>query len=293
MLHDPSQDVVITAARALGLMGDPTAAGPILEAVAPSDARAGLPPWIGVESVASLGTDTTADVCAALDHECVDVRMVAALVISQVPLLGAAGMLRRAIAVGDRATTARDADGRPGRRREPTGHRAAGGSAVDEAPSGDPPGCGRRDRRPGACPSSPMVDAVAAQPRSPSRRARRPHAGVGGAGRSGGGVCRRGVGRAQHQQSALPVCRRPGLAVSLPDPAGGLMGDVDRVLEPARSGVEGVFEVLSLPILVYFLLINSATCSSWCPRSWSSGTTCDACLLRGECSSWAPRCRPG
>lgn len=36
------------------------------------------------------------------------------------------------------------------------------------------------------------------------------------------------------------------------------MGDVDGVLEPARSGVEGVFEVLSLPILVYFLLINSA-----------------------------------
>lgn len=98
MLHDPSRDVVITTARALGMMGDPVAAGPILEAVAPSDAGAGLPPWIAVESVASLGTDTTADVCAALDHDCIDVRMVAALVVAAVRLSAAAGMLRRAIA---------------------------------------------------------------------------------------------------------------------------------------------------------------------------------------------------
>lgn len=99
LLHDPSQDVMITAARALGMMGDPMAAGPILEAVAPSDAAGGLPPWIAVEAVVSLGTDTTSDVCAALEHRSVDVRMVAALIISQVPLVAAAGMLRRAIAV--------------------------------------------------------------------------------------------------------------------------------------------------------------------------------------------------
>lgn len=36
------------------------------------------------------------------------------------------------------------------------------------------------------------------------------------------------------------------------------MAEVEGILEPARSGVEVIFELLSLPILAYFLLINSA-----------------------------------
>lgn len=36
------------------------------------------------------------------------------------------------------------------------------------------------------------------------------------------------------------------------------MGDVEEILEPARLGVDVIFAALSLPILLYFLLINSA-----------------------------------
>ncbi len=95
LLQDPSSDVVLTAARSLGMMGDPIAAGPVLTAVAPEGSRSGLPVWIAVESVASLGTDTTAEVCAALAHPSLDVRTAAAMVIARVPLVAAAGALRQ------------------------------------------------------------------------------------------------------------------------------------------------------------------------------------------------------
>ncbi|MGI8949934.1 MAG: HEAT repeat domain-containing protein [Ornithinimicrobium sp.] len=78
LLQDPSPDVALTAARALGMMGDPVAATPILAAVAPAGSRPGLPVWIAVESVASLDTATTPEVCTAVSHPSPDVRTAAA-----------------------------------------------------------------------------------------------------------------------------------------------------------------------------------------------------------------------
>lgn len=97
LLQDPSSDVVLTTARALGMMSDPLAAGPVLEAVAPDGSRSGLPAWIAVESVAALGTTTTPAVCAALAHPSLDVRTTAAMVIARVPLIAAVASLRQAL----------------------------------------------------------------------------------------------------------------------------------------------------------------------------------------------------
>lgn len=97
MLQDRSSDVVLTAARALGMIGDPVAATAILTSVAPVGSRAGLPAWIAVEAVTSLGTDTAPQVQAALDHPSPDVRWAAAMVIAQIPLLAAAGALRETV----------------------------------------------------------------------------------------------------------------------------------------------------------------------------------------------------
>ncbi|MGB3828052.1 MAG: HEAT repeat domain-containing protein [Ornithinimicrobium sp.] len=97
LLHDRSPDVALTATRALGMLGDPAAATPILTAVEPGGSRPGLPAWIAVEAVASLGTETAPQVRAALRHHSPDVRRAAAMVIAQVPLVAAAGTLREVI----------------------------------------------------------------------------------------------------------------------------------------------------------------------------------------------------
>lgn len=97
LLQDPSSDVVLTAARALGMMGDPVAAGPVLGAVASTGSRTGLPAWVAVESVASLGIATAGQVRAALSHPSLDVRTAAAMTIARIPLVAAAGALREAM----------------------------------------------------------------------------------------------------------------------------------------------------------------------------------------------------
>ncbi|MGB3257101.1 MAG: HEAT repeat domain-containing protein [Ornithinimicrobium sp.] len=98
LLHDRSPDVALTAARALGMMGDPVAATAILTSAAPVGSRPGLPAWIAVEAVTSLGTVTAPQVRAALDHPSSDVRWAAAMVIAQVPLLACAQALRESVA---------------------------------------------------------------------------------------------------------------------------------------------------------------------------------------------------
>lgn len=97
LLQDRSSDVSLTAARALGMIGDPVAAAAILTSVAPDGSRPGLPAWIAVEAVTSLGVATGPQVQASLDHPSPDVRWAAAMVIAQVPLVTAADRLRESV----------------------------------------------------------------------------------------------------------------------------------------------------------------------------------------------------
>ena len=55
LLVDPDADVRIVAARALGLIGEPSAAGDVLAAVHTREGQIGLPTWVAAEALLGMG----------------------------------------------------------------------------------------------------------------------------------------------------------------------------------------------------------------------------------------------
>jgi HEAT repeat protein len=95
LLQDRSTDVVVTAARALTLIGDGGAARAVIRAVAPRRRTIGLPSWVAVESLCAFGEPVGAVVIEALDHPRPAIRHVAATVVDTRPVPQAAKAVRR------------------------------------------------------------------------------------------------------------------------------------------------------------------------------------------------------
>lgn len=57
LLSDPAADVRMVAARALGTIGDPSAASGILQALRTSHGHIGLPAWVAAEALLAMGTE--------------------------------------------------------------------------------------------------------------------------------------------------------------------------------------------------------------------------------------------
>lgn len=71
LLGDPDADVRRVATRALGFIGDPSAAGGVLDAVRAQQGRIGLPAWVAAEALLAMGVGITAalkDGMASADH---------------------------------------------------------------------------------------------------------------------------------------------------------------------------------------------------------------------------------
>lgn len=71
LLGDPDVDVRRVAARALGFIGDPSAAGGVLDAVRNQQGRIGLPAWVAAEALLAMGAGITAELkdgLASADH---------------------------------------------------------------------------------------------------------------------------------------------------------------------------------------------------------------------------------
>ncbi|MFI7583538.1 HEAT repeat domain-containing protein [Kocuria sp. M1N1S27] len=86
LLQDRSADVVVTAARALTLIGDGGAARAVVRAVAPRRRPQGLPSWAAVESLCAFGEPVGSVVVEALQHPHPAVRHVAATVVDARPV---------------------------------------------------------------------------------------------------------------------------------------------------------------------------------------------------------------
>ena len=71
LLGDPDADVRRVAARALGFIGDPSAASGILDAVRSQQGRIGLPAWVAAEALLAMGvgvTEALKDGLTSADH---------------------------------------------------------------------------------------------------------------------------------------------------------------------------------------------------------------------------------
>lgn len=80
LLQDRDRTVAITAARSLGMLGDPRAARPLLAAVSPGPrGRGALPSWVVTEALVALGPEAAQEIGDAVDHEDPTTRAVAAL----------------------------------------------------------------------------------------------------------------------------------------------------------------------------------------------------------------------
>lgn len=80
LLGDRDRGVAVTAARALGMVGDPMAARPLVEALQPEvRGRGGLPSWVVVEALARLGPGAAEEIGDALHREDPTTRAAAAL----------------------------------------------------------------------------------------------------------------------------------------------------------------------------------------------------------------------
>lgn len=99
LLQDRSADVVVTAARALTLIGDGRAARAVVRAVAPRRRPLGLPSWAAVESLCAFGEPVGAVVVEALGHPQPAVRYVAATVVDARPLPQAGSAVRTRLGV--------------------------------------------------------------------------------------------------------------------------------------------------------------------------------------------------
>lgn len=71
LLDDPDADVRRVAARALGFIGDPAAAGYVLDAVSARHGQIGLPAWVAAEALLAMGagiTEALRDGLTSADH---------------------------------------------------------------------------------------------------------------------------------------------------------------------------------------------------------------------------------
>jgi HEAT repeat protein len=88
LLADPDPDVRAVAARALGRIADPVAAGPLLDSLA---GRRRVPPQAVAHAVMRMGAGAQTALAAALDHEADLVRATAVEVLGLVGAITAAG----------------------------------------------------------------------------------------------------------------------------------------------------------------------------------------------------------
>lgn len=96
LLEDPSAEVRIVAARALGAVGDPRAAAAVLRSVRSSDqGRPRVPATVAADALIAMGLGAAAAVVEALEDRDPGVRNVAATVTSHSLLRPAAAQLRR------------------------------------------------------------------------------------------------------------------------------------------------------------------------------------------------------
>lgn len=95
LLDDRDRGVSVTAARALGLLGDAGSAHALLESVRPGRrGRGELPVWVVVESLVALGPSAAPTIGAGLESEDASTRTAAALAIGRAQHLSQAQALR-------------------------------------------------------------------------------------------------------------------------------------------------------------------------------------------------------
>lgn len=95
LLQDKDRGVAVTAARALGMLGDPIATTALLDSLEPGPrGRGGMPVWVVVEALARLGPEAADAVGQALGSPHPTTRTAAALTVAQGQLLSQAGRIR-------------------------------------------------------------------------------------------------------------------------------------------------------------------------------------------------------
>lgn len=95
LLQDRDRGAAVTAARALGMLGDPRAAAPLLDAVpAAPRGRGGLPAWVVTEALARLGPGAAPVLGQALERQDATTRAVAAAAIGLGQHISQTGRLR-------------------------------------------------------------------------------------------------------------------------------------------------------------------------------------------------------
>ena len=117
LLSDPASDVRLVAARALGAIGDPSAASGVLQALRNHHGQIGLPAWVATEALLAMGVEVGPILQIGLASEDPAVRNVCALVAGHGAYLSAAPQLRVLLATdcdGDVRVSAAVALGRVG-----------------------------------------------------------------------------------------------------------------------------------------------------------------------------------
>jgi HEAT repeat protein len=117
LLRDSDADVRLVAARALGTIGDPSAAGDVLLALRTQHGQIGLPAWLAAEALLAMGVDIGPALQIGLASQDPAVRNVCAVVAGHGAYLCAADQLRILLATdsdGDVRANAAVALGRVG-----------------------------------------------------------------------------------------------------------------------------------------------------------------------------------
>lgn len=94
LLSDRSAEVRLVAVRALGAIGDPSAADEVLATVSAVRGRVGVPAYVVAEALVAMGAGTNESVLHGLHNKDPVVRTVAALVAGHITLVSAARSLR-------------------------------------------------------------------------------------------------------------------------------------------------------------------------------------------------------
>ena len=136
LLSDPAADVRMVAARALGTIGDPSAASGVLGALTTYRGQIGLPAWVAAEALLAMGVEIGSALQAGLTSADPAVRNVCAVVAGHGTYLTTAPQLRILLATdsdGDVRASAAVALGRVGGADDAAalaGHAAASGTSA-------------------------------------------------------------------------------------------------------------------------------------------------------------------
>ncbi|MDO5503976.1 MAG: HEAT repeat domain-containing protein [Actinomycetia bacterium] len=102
LLQDRDRSVAITAARALGMLGDPSAATPLLDSLEPGRrGHGGVPVWIVVDALAEIGPGVSSAVGTALRSPSPTVRAAAAQTAARAQLISLGPQIRTLLADED------------------------------------------------------------------------------------------------------------------------------------------------------------------------------------------------